>query len=116
MLPAYITHADCARHEMGPHHPECPERLGAINALRILGRAREKGAIVSFSFGLPALFLLGGLARNERTQKLLLEHGDVLVWGGPARLRFHGVQAIQPGCHDLVGECRLNLTFRRAAP
>ena len=31
MLPAYITHADCARHEMGPHHPECPERLGAIN-------------------------------------------------------------------------------------
>lgn len=72
--------------------------------------------IVSFSFGLPALFLLGGLARNERTQKLLLEHGDVLVWGGPARLRFHGVQAIQPGCHDLVGECRFNLTFRRAAP
>ena len=31
MLSAYITHPDCARHEMGPHHPECPERLGAIN-------------------------------------------------------------------------------------
>lgn len=31
MLSAFITHADCARHEMGPHHPECPERLGAIN-------------------------------------------------------------------------------------
>lgn len=31
MLAAYITHADCARHEMGAHHPECPERLGAIN-------------------------------------------------------------------------------------
>lgn len=31
MLSAYITHPDCTRHEMGPHHPECPERLGAIN-------------------------------------------------------------------------------------
>jgi acetoin utilization deacetylase AcuC-like enzyme len=36
MLPAYITHADCARHEMGPQHPECPERLGAINDLLLV--------------------------------------------------------------------------------
>jgi acetoin utilization deacetylase AcuC-like enzyme len=36
MLPAYITHADCARHEMGPHHPECPDRLGAINDLLLV--------------------------------------------------------------------------------
>ncbi len=36
MLPAYITHADCARHEMGPHHPECPERLGAINDMLLV--------------------------------------------------------------------------------
>ena len=36
MLPAYITHADCARHEMGAHHPECPERLGAINDMLLV--------------------------------------------------------------------------------
>jgi len=36
LLSAYITHADCARHEMGPHHPECPERLGAINDLLLV--------------------------------------------------------------------------------
>ena len=36
LLPAYITHPDCARHEMGAHHPECPERLGAINDLLLV--------------------------------------------------------------------------------
>jgi acetoin utilization deacetylase AcuC-like enzyme len=36
LLPAYITHADCARHEMGPQHPECPERLGAINDMLLV--------------------------------------------------------------------------------
>jgi len=72
--------------------------------------------IVSFSFGLPAVFLLGGWQRSDPTLKLYLEHGDVLVWGGPARMRFHGVQPIKPGHHPQVGDFRLNLTFRRAAP
>jgi alkylated DNA repair protein (DNA oxidative demethylase) len=70
--------------------------------------------IVSFSFGLPTLFLWGGLARSDKPQKFPLEHGDVLVWGGPARLCFHGVSPIQEGTHPLTGDCRLNLTFRRA--
>ncbi|MDR0735444.1 MAG: DNA oxidative demethylase AlkB [Zoogloeaceae bacterium] len=71
--------------------------------------------IVSFSFGLPTLFLWGGLARRDKPQKFPLEHGDVLVWGGPARLCFHGVSPIKEGAHPLTGACRLNLTFRRAA-
>jgi alkylated DNA repair protein (DNA oxidative demethylase) len=71
--------------------------------------------IVSFSFGLPTVFLWGGPARRDKPQKFPLEHGDVLVWGGPARLCFHGVSPIREGTHPLTGACRLNLTFRRAA-
>jgi len=41
-------------------------------------------------------------------------HGDVVVWGGPARLHYHGVLALKDGHHDLLGSQRLNLTFRRA--
>ena len=72
--------------------------------------------IVSFSFGLPARFLFGGLARGDKAERILLEHGDVLVWGGPARLNYHGIDPIQPGHHFLTGACRLNFTFRCAAP
>lgn len=70
--------------------------------------------IVSVSLGLPASFLFGGLKRGDPTLRLCLEHGDVLVWGGPDRLRFHGVLALKPGRHPLFGEQRLNLTFRLA--
>jgi alkylated DNA repair protein (DNA oxidative demethylase) len=70
--------------------------------------------IVSVSLGLPAVFLFGGLARSDRTQQLLLQHGDVLVWGGPARLRFHGVRPIADGEHPTTGRCRINLTLRKA--
>jgi len=77
--------------------------------------------IVSFSFGLPAIFLLGGATRRDETKKYRLEHGDVLVWGGPARLDFHGVRPIRADCAPSLlppelGECRINLTFRRADP
>jgi alkylated DNA repair protein (DNA oxidative demethylase) len=51
--------------------------------------------IVSASFGLPAIFLFGGLERSDKTVRIPVEHGDVLVWGGPARLRYHGVNAAQ---------------------
>jgi alkylated DNA repair protein (DNA oxidative demethylase) len=70
--------------------------------------------IVSVSLGLPASFQFGGLARNDPVNRYPLLHGDVAVWGGPARLRYHGVAAVQDGAHPLLGRCRINLTFRRA--
>lgn len=70
--------------------------------------------IVSVSLGLPAVFLFGGLQRADRTQRIALNHGDVLVWGGEDRLRFHGVLPIKPGVHERLGERRINLTLRKA--
>lgn len=71
--------------------------------------------IVSVSLGLSALFLLGGDTRSEKQRRVPVQHGDVTVWGGPARLRYHGVLPVRAGHHDLVGPQRINLTFRRAA-
>ena len=71
--------------------------------------------IVSVSFGLECIFLLGGLQRTDPTKRILLEHGDVIVWGGPSRLRFHGVLPLKPGSHALTGPYRYNLTFRKIA-
>lgn len=70
--------------------------------------------IVSISLGLPATFLWGGLARGDKTRRYPLHHGDVVVWGGPSRLRFHGIAPLKEGVHSLTGNTRLNLTFRRA--
>jgi len=70
--------------------------------------------IVSVSLGIPAVFLLGGLQRTDRQLRVPLAHGDVVVWGGPARLRYHGVLPLKPNRHDMLGEWRINLTFRRA--
>lgn len=70
--------------------------------------------IVSVSLGLPAVFLFGGLKRSDPARRIPLTHGDVVVWGGPDRLRYHGVLAVKDGAHPLVGACRLNLTFRKA--
>jgi len=69
--------------------------------------------IVSVSLGLPAVFLLGGLQRTDPTRRILLEHGDALVWGGPSRMRYHGVLPLKPGSHELTGPYRYNLTFRK---
>jgi alkylated DNA repair protein (DNA oxidative demethylase) len=69
--------------------------------------------IVSVSLGLPAVFQFGGLARSDKTLKVPLEHGDVVVWGGPARLAFHGILPLKEGEHPLLGRKRINLTFRR---
>lgn len=71
--------------------------------------------IVSVSLGLPATFLFGGDQRATKPLRMRLESGDVVVWGGPARLRFHGVDTLAQGVHDLTGSCRYNLTFRKAA-
>ena len=70
--------------------------------------------IVSVSLGLPAVFLFGGTTRSDKSQRVPLAHGDVVVWGGPDRLRFHGVLPIKEGRHPLTGACRINLTFRKA--
>ena len=70
--------------------------------------------IVSISLGLPALFLWGGNLRSDRPQRVPLAHGDIVVWGGSARLRYHGVLAVKPGLHELTGAQRINLTLRRA--
>jgi DNA oxidative demethylase len=76
---------------------------------------RNLGApIVSVSLGLPATFLFGGMKRSDKTQRYRLEHGDVAVWGGPARLAFHGVAPLAAGEHGLLGAKRINLTFRQA--
>jgi alkylated DNA repair protein (DNA oxidative demethylase) len=71
--------------------------------------------IVSVSLGIGAVFLFGGLKRAAKAMRVNLTHGDVVVWGGPARLRYHGVAALKEGHHPLVGGYRINLTFRKAA-
>ncbi|MBV8535826.1 MAG: DNA oxidative demethylase AlkB [Alphaproteobacteria bacterium] len=70
--------------------------------------------IVSVSLGLPATFLFGGAKRADRPKRWRLESGDVAVWGGPARLAFHGIDVLAEGEHGLTGRARFNLTFRRA--
>lgn len=70
--------------------------------------------IVSVSLGIPATFLFGGESRADKTQRVLLHHGDVVVWGGPARLRFHGVLPLKMAVHPAFGQARMNLTFRKA--
>jgi alkylated DNA repair protein (DNA oxidative demethylase) len=70
--------------------------------------------IVSVSLGLPAIFLFGGMKRADRPRRYRLEHGDVVVWGGPSRLLFHGVAPLGDGDHAVLGRQRINLTFRKA--
>jgi alkylated DNA repair protein (DNA oxidative demethylase) len=70
--------------------------------------------IVSVSLGVPCVFLFGGLRRKDRPLRLGLEHGDVVVWGGPARLRYHGVAPLQEAHHSFAASRRINLTLRRA--
>jgi alkylated DNA repair protein (DNA oxidative demethylase) len=70
--------------------------------------------IVSVSLGLPATLLWGGQVRADRPRRIGLFHGDVVVWGGPARMTFHGVEPLSAGEHPLTGAVRFNLTFRKA--
>lgn len=70
--------------------------------------------IVSVSLGLPAVFQFGGLQRSDRARRIPLAHGDVVVWGGPSRLCFHGILPVKEGYHSLVGPHRINITLRKA--
>ncbi len=69
--------------------------------------------IVSVSLGLPAIFLFGGLLRSNKHQRIRLTHSDVIVWGGPTRYAFHGIETIDDGFHNILGRQRVNLTFRK---
>lgn len=71
--------------------------------------------IVSVSLGLPAVFQFGGDRRSGSPARIPLKHGDIVVWGGPARLKYHGVLPLKDGDHPKLGPCRMNLTFRKAA-
>jgi alkylated DNA repair protein (DNA oxidative demethylase) len=70
--------------------------------------------VVSVSLGLPATFQFGGPKRTDPPRRIMLRHGDVVVWGGPTRLNYHGVLALKDGDHPTLGRMRLNLTFRKA--
>ena len=70
--------------------------------------------IVSVSLGVPATFLFGGLKRKDNPERIPLEHGDVVVWGGIDRLRYHGVLPLKESQHPFAGNQRINLTFRKA--
>src|SRR5580704_10262043 len=71
--------------------------------------------IVSVSLGLPATFLLGSLTRSDTPRRIRVEHGDIAVWGGPARLIYHGVAPLREGIHPLTGPHPINLTFRHVS-
>lgn len=77
------------------------------------GESDTDSPIVSLSLGLPAVFKLGGFERSAPVKPITLEHGDVIVWGGASRMRFHGILPIKAGIHHMVGSFRYNLTVRR---
>lgn len=121
MPEAFRTLASTAAEQagFGGFHPDaCLINRYEVGARLSLHQDRDERGydqpIVSVSLGLPAVFSLGGLERRDRPERVPLVHGDVVVLGGPSRLRFHGVQPISAGEHPLVGSRRLNLTFRRA--
>lgn len=70
--------------------------------------------IISVSLGLPAVFQFGTDQRSDRPLRISLFHGDVVVWGGVDRLRYHGVLPLKDGNHPVLGPRRINLTFRQA--
>lgn len=118
---AFLSLAARAAEEAGFHHfvPDACliNRYEAGARLTLHQDRNEKDfgqPIVSVSLGIPAIFLFGGLRRNDETRRFHLTHGDVVVWGGPARLRFHGVMPLKEDCHPVLGPYRYNLTFRKA--
>ena len=90
----------------------------AIGARMTLHQDRNESdfshPIVSVSLGLPATFQLGEVEHRRGAQSFSVEHGDVIVWGGPARLAYHGILPLKEGEHELTGKFRYNLTFRKA--
>ena len=106
---------DTSDPESGREWPPMPAVFRDL-AVQAAGRNEQdlEAPIVSVSLGLPAVFLFGGVRRADPTRRVRLTHGDVVVWGGAARLRYHGVLPLREGQHPLMGGHRINLTFRRA--
>jgi alkylated DNA repair protein (DNA oxidative demethylase) len=114
-----VAQAAAARLDFSPFEPDVCliNRYEPGTKLSLHQDRDEKGyvdPIVSVSLGLPAIFQWGGEKRADRPQRVPLSHGDVVVWGGRSRLRFHGVLPLADGEHPLTGRLRLNLTFRKA--
>ncbi len=109
--------------ESGHPWPQMPDSFlnhryepGARLSLHQDKNERDFGKpIVSVSLGISAVFLFGGSKRADKPRRIPVTHGDVMVWGGPARLHYHGVMPLKEGYHPFVGRYRLNLTFRKAA-
>ncbi len=121
MPAAFLRLAQDAARQAGfaPFAPDaCLINRYAVGARMSLHQDRDErdlaAPIVSVSLGLPAVFLWGGATRAERPRRVPLRHGDVVVWGGVDRLRFHGVLPVAPGEHPATGACRINLTLRKA--
>ncbi|MDX6041075.1 DNA oxidative demethylase AlkB [Scandinavium lactucae] len=119
MPPAFLPFAQACAREAGYDHfqPDaCLINRYAPGAKLSLHQDKDEKAlrepIVSVSLGLPAVFQFGGLKRNDPLQRVLLEHGDVVVWGGESRLYYHGIQPLKEGHHPVTGAFRYNLTFR----
>ena len=114
----------------GPRRQTPGSKSAPIRASELLHRGGEAGRapgqgraprniaagipIVSVSLGDAARFVVGGLSRKDPLNPMILRSGDVLVMGGPSRLRYHGVTRIQPGtAPEGTGPGRFNLTFRQ---
>jgi alkylated DNA repair protein (DNA oxidative demethylase) len=121
-MPSAFTDLACSAAATAGFSDFCPDAClinryepGARLSLHQDRNERDFNApIVSVSLGLPAVFLFGGAQRSARPRRVPLLHGDVVVWGGPARLNFHGVMPLKEGLHPLLGRSRVNLTFRKA--
>jgi alkylated DNA repair protein (DNA oxidative demethylase) len=107
------------RHEAPPQC--CLVNLYREGAKMGLHQDRDEAAlaapVLSVSLGDDALFRIGGVTRKGGTRGVKLRSGDVLMFGGPARLAFHGIDRIVPGSSRLIpGGGRINLTLRRITP
>jgi alkylated DNA repair protein (DNA oxidative demethylase) len=122
-MPAcFLALATCAAEEAGFRHfvPDAclVNRYEAGARLTLHQDKNERDfaqPIVSVSLGIPAVFLFGGFSRSDEARRLHVVHGDVMAWGGPARLRYHGVMPLKEDYHRSLGPYRFNLTFRKAA-
>ncbi|TVT80357.1 DNA oxidative demethylase AlkB [Pseudomonas sp. H3(2019)] len=113
--------AQAAAREAGFHHFEpdaCLINRYLPGAKMSLHQDKDERSydppIVSVSLGLPAMFLFGGFERSDKRLRVPLFHGDIVVWGGVDRLRYHGVLPLKEGHHPQLGEQRINFTFRTA--